>query len=234
MDIIKQSNDSTCGPCAIVHSLNLERKERDKIISDLKSMTSTKNITKKAFTEEYGVYIEDIIAYSNYKYRVNWKLNFLNMKDEEEKSSYVRRIYELLKNSHKPIIEIRAFVALACDLKKIDKNANDETRLWFEYRWFNSGAHFHVVESVQETLNENDLGFSYRFIESMTGKVETGYIYFEQYKKYTAFRDHHMTEDPQWQWLSGTPFMLVITPSIEIGETKFYQRKVVVLRAIAH
>ena len=230
MDIIKQSAEE-CGACSIVHSLGLRKEDMDLIISDLKQKSSVKNRKQKAFGK-HGIHIEDIVAYVNEKYTMKWALYFLNRHEIEEYPTYVHRIYDILKNAHRPIIEIRTFVAKGDSFQSIDRTPG-ETTFVIDYKWFDYGAHFHVVESVQEILNEGDLGFSYRSIESVTGKVETGYIYFEKYSKYSAFKDYSFSHlRNSYEWVSGHPFMLVIAPSIDTSgkDCDFYHRTITILR----
>lgn len=234
MDIVKQSAGE-CGACSIVHSLGLKKEEVDCIISDLKQIDSVKNKNQKAFGD-HGIHLEDIVTYVNKKYTMKWALYFLDRHEIESYSIYVRRVYDILKNAHRPIIEIRTFVAKGYALDRMIEHIPGYATLSIDYKWFNHGGHFHVVESVQEEINEWDIGFSYRFIESITGKVETGYIYFEKYHKYTAYKDYDaLNEKGFYEWHSGYPFMLVITPNINCGSGyDFYHRKVTILRAIVH
>lgn len=224
-----------CGPCSIAHSLGKDVTEVKDIILELIQTPSWKyNGKQKAYSGDGGIAAYDIVKYVNTKYDKNLTLTFLDrhvkkeddkIVEEEKGIDYVKRVHSILKEAltkeHKPIIEIRSFVV------KPDG---------WDYKWFCTIGHFNVIDSVQEELGENEHGFSYKFVDSLTGKLEHGYLYFEKYRNYAATRDFHVDDagNEQWEWINEYPYMVAVTPNIHLNtqEYPFQARVITVLKAI--
>lgn len=226
--LIKQTEIGSwaCGPCSIAHSLGKEVGEVKDIILELIQTPSWKyDGKKKAYSSDNGITADDIVTFINKKYGKNFSLVFLDRVKEEKGIDFVRRIYntlkEELKKDHKPIIEIRSFVV---------------TPKKWDYKWYCTIGHFNVIESVQPELEENAYGFSYKFIDSLTGQIEHGYLYFEKYRNYSATKGFTVNAlgEEEWQWLTDYPYMVVITPNIHLNteDYPFQARVITVLKSI--
>ena len=225
-----------CGPCAIAHALKKDSAEVKDIILDLLQTQSEKYKEKEhggkrmMYSAQDGMVIDDIQMYLAKKYSLTFNLCFLNKNDEEKSNAFVHRIHKILRETtlseYKSIVEIRSFVVKPC------VNADES----WDYKWYSTLGHFNVIYEVPETLEEGALGFQYKFIDSLTGKIEHGYLYHEKYRDYHATRDFtvDVLGEEHWQWLTKFPYLVPITPNIHLNtETLPYQaRTITVLKSI--
>lgn len=175
-------------------------------------------ITKAAIKE--GCYTNSgMSALSIAKY-VDSDVIIANRYDKESYTEYVKRIYKLLSESHRPIVELRKY--------SLDEYAKlDDNRLMGI--WNCLGIHFMTVKSIG-ALPENGLGFSCEFIDNID-KTVSGYFYFESISDYYAVRD--VSDDCEHEWVTNYPFMLVVLPGFTVGdEHKYYYRTITTMRVI--
>lgn len=237
-NLISQGNigNMACGPCAIAHALKKDIGEVKDIILDLLQTQSEKYKEKEhggkrmMYSAQDGMVIDDMQIYLAKKYHLTFNLCYLNRNDNEKSNAFVHRIHKILLKAtvseYKPIVEIRSFVVKPCV---------NEDESW-DYKWFSTLGHFNVIAEVPEAIDDHALGFQYKFIDSLTGKLEFGYLYHEKYRDYHATRDFtvDVLGKEHWQWVTKYPYLIAITPNIHLNTEKLpYQaRTITVLKSI--
>ena len=96
--------------------------------------------------------------------------------------------------------------------------------LWM---WDPLRGHFVTVLEIQKEIAKDENGFRFRFADSGTGKVETGYAFVSEARDFTAIKGDRRN----WKWLNKRPFLLVNAPSLRLKtqEKEWFLRTVITL-----
>jgi len=135
---------------------------------------------------------------------------YLNRHEGESDQDHLLRVHRLLTQSLNsglpPIISFRSFVAHRNSSGRTGADGNKASHYW-------EGLMGHFVTIVRvDAMEEGELGFRFRFADSTTGKLATGYAFLETGQKFAAVRG----SGPRSEWLKGRPFLLVSAPSIRL------------------
>ena len=216
--------DWACGPCSIANSLGLEDiGAKDIILKMIQEPSMKYGKHRMMYTSEGGVCAEDIVHYISKYYGETFHCILLNRNLDEKGYAYVKRIHTQLKDSlekrHRPILEIRSFVI--------------KPTLEWEYKWFCTIAHFNVLVGVQESLEDEALGFTYTYTDSITGGTHTGFLVFDQFRNFSATGKFTVDANgkEEWEWLDEYPFMIAHAPHIQL-ETKNYPHQTRVITVL--
>jgi hypothetical protein len=130
---------------------------------------------------------------------------FLDRLEGESDRSFLKRVHELfadgLREGRPPIVSLRSFAAEA-DLKKKG-----------DYLWNAVAGHFVVITRVPAKLSDHDWGFTFEYVDPESGHVESGYIYLERERAFTAARGNAK----KYEWKGGRAFLLATLPSLAMG-----------------
>ena len=128
---------------------------------------------------------------------------YLDRKKNEDLGAHLARVHGLLKTSLdsgvKPIVSFRAFAP----------KFYEENDLWI---WDPLAGHFVTLLEIQEEIAEGEKGFRFRYADSGTGKIETGYIYLSEARNFVAIKGGRR----DWKWVDQRPFLLVQAPSLRL------------------
>jgi hypothetical protein len=144
---------------------------------------------------------------------------YLNREKDEAPPAFLRRVHGRLVHSLSQqipvVISVRSFAPI-----RDDKNKDG-------FHWEGLGAHFVLLTRVPARLQEADRGFAFEFVDSDSGKVESGYVHVETTRNFTAARGNA----EKWEWLTDYPFLLVTAPSLPLrtGEQAWWSRTIVTL-----
>jgi hypothetical protein len=122
----------------------------------------------------------------------------------ETSFAYLRRIHQYLSESL---------------LRKIPVVATVESYAAYEYKdnpslkWKGAYSHSIVITSIPRALAPYEKGFAFRFVDSLHGAIEQGYVYTEDAREFQAVR----RTGSGFEWISGSPFLLVILPSLGLA-----------------
>ena len=216
-----------CGPCAIVNQLQFGTEKEQDALRKLKG--GSKAQKAKEIIKRYGkrqspnyrdgrpVFREDGMSSPDLLRMVNWVRgdkslpelagDYLNRGENEELEDHLARVHRQLKESldsgTKPIISFRSFTP----------KYYDELEEWL---WSPLMGHFVTVISVPDQIEEGEKGFRFRFADSATGKIETGYAHLSEARNFVAQRGDKVN----WEWKKDRPFLLVTAPSLRLKTQK--------------
>ena len=217
----------SCGPCALVNQLQLGTEKEQDALRKLKGSSSAQKA--KEIIKRYGkrqspnyrdgrpVFREDGMSSPDLLRMVNWLRgdkslselagDYLNRAENEELEDHLARVHRQLKESldsgTKPIISFRSFTP----------KYYDELEEWL---WSPLMGHFVTVISVPDQIEEEEKGFRFRFADSATGKIETGYAHLSEARNFVAQRGDKVN----WEWKKDRPFLLVTAPSLRLKTQK--------------
>lgn len=189
---------NACGPVCVVNSLSLGDAACQKALKGLagdspaeRAQTVVERFASKK-SRDYGegkrtrkdgvscADLTDIASKVVAKAGLKSEGQFLDRQEGESDRSFLKRVHGIfadsLRDGRPPMISRRSFAAEA-DSKKPG-----------EYVWNSVAGHFVVVTSVREKLSDHDWGFTFEFVDPETGHVESGYIYLERERGFTAAR----------------------------------------------
>ena len=144
--------------------------------------------------------------------------NYLDREKNEGLDDHLARVHGQLKKSLdagvNPIISFRAFAP----------KFYEESDKWM---WDPLRGHFVTVLEIQKEIAKDENGFRFRFADSGTGKVETGYAFVSEARDFTAIKGDRRN----WKWLNKRPFLLVNAPSLRLKtqEKEWFLRTVITL-----
>ena len=223
--ILEQKNVATyaCGPCSIINQVLLstpaERAGYEKIPGKTAAAKAKSIIEKyaqrpsltygdnKPTMREKGINWADMIHLTNWVRRdVGLPLlkgDYLRRRPSEAGAKHVRRIHKTFKDSiDGGVLPIINFISQTA-------YQDPDTKEWL---WGSLMGHLCTLMEVQEDLSESELGFRFRYADSDTGKIETGYLHFSQARNFAAF-----SGDPvNGQWVKQRPFLVVTSPSLNM------------------
>lgn len=131
--------------------------------------------------------------------------DFLDRRKNEADRTFLHRVHrrlaDALRTGRAPLVSLRSF-ATAVDSKMQDG-----------YSWNGVQGHFVVVTRVPAKLADHELGFRFEFIDSKSGRVESGYIYLERRRAFLAAKGN----SARYEWKRGSPFLLVTAPTLSLG-----------------
>jgi hypothetical protein len=97
-------------------------------------------------------------------------------------------------------------------------------------------GHFVVIVELQPKLLDNDKQFGFRYVDSLTGKIESAHVALEQARPFSATRSFAVARDGslEWQWVEGYPYLVVTAPSLRLSTDKepWQARTIIVLRHV--
>lgn len=227
-----------CGPCALVNQLQFGTDAERAVFEKLKGETAaakTKEIIKRyggrespTFRDGRAVFRKDGVTWQDMGRLANWvrgdrglpKLseNYLDRKKNEDLGDHLARVHEQLKRSLdagvKPIISFRAFAP----------KFYEENDQWI---WDPLLGHFVTLLEIQEAIAEGEKGFRFRFADSATGKIETGYAFLSEARNFVAIKG----DQRNWKWVDKRPFILVNAPSLRLKtqEKEWFLRVIITL-----
>lgn len=231
---------NACGPCAVVNTL-LRAKAPWRALLDRvegatppdKARTVAGLFAKKpsgaygkgepAYNEKRGMAPADLAASFN---ELLTELgskdllegSYLDRRAEESLDEHLRRIHGLfaasLKQGMPVLLSVRSFAP----------EVNARTK---EFQWTGLVGHFVAVTEVPETLRSGDKGFPFSFADSYTGKLESGYAFFDEARNFTAAKG----DEKNWKWVTDRPFLLVTAPSLRLAtqDQAWYLRTTIIL-----
>ncbi|MBC7816120.1 MAG: hypothetical protein IAG10_04395 [Planctomycetaceae bacterium] len=244
--VIKQENlgDMACAPCAILNmaasgsekmqpcvaalSGNTSEQRVRALIDKYGSKQSTTYVDKRnRYTAQHGVALQELPDMVNdflaSKSTIQVAGGFLDRNKDESSEKHLRRVWDVLRKSLDagvpPIIELRSFVARPSGS---------------EFKWEGLMGHFVVVVELDPVVLEGEKGFRFRFADSYTGKIETGYAHAEEIRNFSATRKFSVTPEgvEQYEWITDYPYLLVNAPSLRLLTQKepWHARTTIVLR----
>lgn len=228
-EVLEQKNvhKLACGPCALINQFQFGSEKERSILAKLKGGTpaqKAKEIIKRygqrespSLRDGRSVFRNDGVACPDMLRLANWVRrdkslpelggDYLDRGEDEELDDHLPRIHGKLKKSIDagvmPIISLRAF----------GPKYYDELEEWL---WDPLGSHFVTVTEVQEEIVKGEKGFRFRFADSATGKVETGYVHLSEARNFVAMRG----DQRNWEWKKDRPFLLVTAPSLRLHTQK--------------
>jgi len=233
-----------CGPCAIYHSLANGGDDLKKIAKGLHGETAEERI--RAIIKDYGSRPSKVYPLNRHRYLPSEGVPsedlaqmmsecltengstkavgiYPNREKNETGENHLRRVHQLLKKSLEagvpPIVEFRSFAARAVGEK---------------YKWFGLMGHFVVILDVAPVLPEGHKGFTFKYADSYTGKVEHGFLHLEGTSDFSATRKLSVSDNgtETWEWVTDYPYLKVTAPSLRLleGKEPWHARTMVVLR----
>jgi len=94
--------------------------------------------------------------------------------------------------------------------------------------WNGVASHFVLLYKIPETLEREERGFVFEYLDPNGPVLGTGYIYFEGSRNFTAAKGN----SERWKWLKNRPFLLVNVPTLntlDVQEQDWYWRTIVTL-----
>lgn len=227
-----------CGPCALVNHLQFGTEQERAVFEKLRGKTAAakaKEIIKRygrrqspTYRDGRAVFREDGVTWEDMTRLANWvrgdqdlpKLsgNYLDRKKNEDLGDHLARVHGSLKKSLdagvKPIISFRAFAP----------KFYEENGLWI---WDPLKGHFVTILEIQAAIAEGEKGFRFRFADSGTGKIETGYAFISEARNFVAIKGDRRN----WKWVDKRAFLLVNAPSLRLGtqEKEWFLRVIITL-----
>jgi hypothetical protein len=224
--IVKQTKDLrfTCGPASILNCLAFGRRSFQSIYGRIPGHLASEKLSyviskygsedsivkpgNRRFAEDVGMYNEDILA------TVNALLSDYDARpldgicadrlSGETSFDYLRRVHQHLSQSLS---------------KKVPVVASVESYAAYEYKdypglkWRGGFSHTILITGVPRGLAQYEKGFTFEFVDSLNGTIEQGYVYTEEAREFQAVRRN----GANFEWISGSPFLLVILPSLSLG-----------------
>ena len=227
--ILEQFNVApyACGPCSIINQVLLstpaERAGYEKIDGKTAAAKARSIIEKYAQRPSltYGdgkpTMRKEGISWADMKSLTNWvredidlpllQGSYLRRVPPEGGQPHVKRVHQIFKESIDggvlPIINF------------ISQSAYQDPGSG-EWLWGSLMGHLCTLMEVQEELAENEQGFRFRYADSQTGKIETGYLHFSEARNFAAFDGDPKTG----KWAKHRPFLVVTAPSLKMKTDK--------------
>jgi hypothetical protein len=220
--------DMACGPCALYNAFAQGSPELRDLAYRLPGDTPTDRVrsliqrygskasetyrgTRTRFTPVHGLASADGLALANdwledYQLARVWG-DYLERAKDETGNQHLRRVHALCKGSLAaglpPVLELRSFAA-----RPYGK----------DYRWDALAGHLVALVEIQPALAEGEKGFSFRFADSLSGRVEFGYLHLEEARSFAATKRFTVSAQgkEQWEWLAGFPYLQVTAPSLRL------------------
>jgi hypothetical protein len=148
--------------------------------------------------------------------------DFLDRRENEPDRTYLRRVHgrlaDALRAGRPPLVSLRSFATA------VDPQMQDG------YSWNGVSGHFVVVTRVPVKLADRELGFPFEFIDPLSGRVESGYVYLERRRAFLAAKGN----SARYEWKRGSPFLLVVAPTLSMGtdEQPWWARSIVTLNYV--
>ena len=238
--ILEQKNVApyACGPCSIINQVLLgtpaERAGYEKIPGKTAAAKAKTIINKyaqrpsltygdnKPTMREKGINWADMIHLTNWvRQDVGLPLlkgSYQRRIPPEDGASHVKRVHKTFKDSiDGGVLPIINFISQTA-YKDPDSN---------KWLWGSLMGHLCTLMEVQEELADNEQGFRFRYADSETGKIETGYLHFSEARNFAAYDG-----DPvKGKWAKHRPFLVVASPTLKMGtgEEDWYKRTKIVL-----
>lgn len=231
-------HENGCGPCALINQLQFGTEAEQTVFQKLEGKTAAAKA--KGIIKRYGqrrsptlrdgraIFRTEGMTWEDVTRLANWvrgdrglpKLSetYLDRQKNEPLSDHLRRVHKTLKKSLdagvKPIISFRSFTP----------KFYEETDQWI---WDPLMAHFVTIIEIQNDIIEHEKGFRFRFADSATGNVETGYAHLSEARNFVAIKGHQRA----WKWVKQRPFLLVNAPSLRLRtqEQKWFVRTIITL-----
>jgi len=238
--ILEQKNVATyaCGPCSIINQVLLstpaERAGYDKIPGKT-AAAKAKTIIKKyaqrpslTYNDNKPTMRKTGINWADMTHLTNWvrrdvglpilKGSYLRRIPPEDGHSHVKRVHQIFKNSiDGGVLPIINFVS-----QTAYQDPNTKENLWGSLM-----GHLCTLIEVQDKISKNEQGFRFRYADSQTGKIETGYLHFSGARNFAAF-----VGDPvKGKWAKHRPFLLVAAPALNMqtGDEAWHTRTEIVM-----
>ncbi|MGJ8695465.1 MAG: hypothetical protein ACSHYF_04055 [Verrucomicrobiaceae bacterium] len=227
-----------CGPCALVNQLRMggaaERAGYEKLPGKTAEAKARGIIGKygnrvsPTYRDGRAVFRKSGVTWQDMQRLANWVRSdvglpeleeaYLDRKKDEGLDPHLKRIHGLLKGSLDegvmPIISFRSFGA----------SYTEEGGGWL---WKPLYGHFVLMTEIQEELAEGEKGFRFRFADSATGQVETGYAHLSEARNFTAVKG----SQKDWVWAPNRPFLVVTAPTLrlKVQDHEWYARTFITL-----
>lgn len=222
--IIRQTEDLRhCTPATILNCLQFSKKSfrsvydripgkmaREKVSFVISKYGSRDSIIKPGYKrlEDQGMHDEDALSFFN-ELLADYKAPQLNgisayRLSSETSFDFLRRVHKCLSQSLS---------------KEVPVVASVETYIAHEYKdiaalkWRGGYSHSILITSVPKELRSYEKGFTFEFVDSLKGTVEQGYVYTEDTREFQAVK----RSGSNFEWLGGSPFLVVILPSLGLG-----------------
>ena len=218
---------NTCGTCAFVHSLSLIK--NSKLLDGLKgndyvekakhflekygSVQSGKYKNRAVYREKDGICDTDLLMIVNRFMKSTGsdevKGSLVLRGEQESPENFVKRFNALLKKSIEkgfyPIVSVRALAAEYSEKSK-------------KYLWNNKGGHWVTVSKVG-ALSPDNLGFTFNFLDSISGRELQGYCSVNLHRKAVVNISFEVDENnkEKWQWVSNSRTLELYSPGMPIG-----------------
>jgi hypothetical protein len=162
----------------------------------------------KSYIADVGMYSEDILAtfnalLSDYK-APQLKGMYAERLSGETSFAYLRRVHQHLSQSLSKKTPIVA---------SVESYAAYEYKDYPSLKWKGGYSHNILITSVPRELAAYEKGFTFTFVDSLQGTIEQGYVYAEDTREFQAVRRN----GPDFEWMSGSPLLLVVLPSLSLG-----------------
>lgn len=238
--ILEQTNigQYACGPCSIINQVLLStpaeragyekipgRTAADKARTIIEKYAQRPSLTygdNKPTMREKGINWGDMIHLTNWVRQDAGlpllKGDYLRRVPPEDGASHVKRVHKIFKDSIDggvlPIINFLSQTAY-------QDSSNGK------WEWSTLTGHLCTLVEVPEKLAENEQGFRFRYADSYSGRIETGYLYFSQARNFASWDGDPMTG----KWTKHRPFLVVASPTLNMGtrDEDWYKRTKIIL-----
>jgi hypothetical protein len=235
--------ENSCGPCAIYNAMANGSRELQEAVARFsgnspqarvqelinrwgKLPTKVYKDNRGRYTPAHGIASTDMTDLTNDVLSAFGKIRvtggYADRRKDEKQEDHLNRLFRIFRASLEagfpPIVEIRSFSA---------RPAGDE------FQWNGILGHYVAILEVTQFDAKHERGFVFKYADSYTGCVETGYIHIES-RNFTATRDFSVEDDgtEKWEWISEYPYLTVASPTLVLGtdKEKWHSRTILALR----
>jgi hypothetical protein len=214
--------ENACGPCALINSLSRGDDQLKRLLERLPGKTSHDKL--RQLIKDYGSKPSEEYKGKKPRYQeasgITWvdmrhfvsdlfadrdlgpiQGSYLDRDKKEPLADHLQRVHRLLARSlaagFPPVLSIRSFYA------------KDQGK---EFRWEGLHGHWVTLVEIPKELAENEKGFRFGYADSVTGKVEYGYVYYDEARSFAAAKGNA----EKWEWLHDRPFLCITAPSLRL------------------
>jgi hypothetical protein len=218
--------ENACGPCAVVNALLRAKAPYADVLQSVAGETplekagdlvrrfgqapSDAYAGEKAYDPKRGITWVDLTACVNalLKERQAPPLegSYLDRHRDEPLEDHLRRVHQRLASS------IRKGVPVVTSVRSFAP----EPKEGGDHVWKGLNGHYVAITSVQDRVDDGEMGFRFTYADSFTGRLDTGYAHVDEARNFTAAKG----DEKRWEWLTDRPFLLVTAPSLRLGTQK--------------
>jgi hypothetical protein len=236
----KHIGESACGPCSVINALAWGDQALRRRLAELPGDTLQAKVQgiidtfgpkpsvayegKSRYRAADGMTWLDVPPFFNDALQGSGKSvtgAYMDRGAGESLDAHLRRVHGRLKRS------IDAGVPVVTSLRSFAPKFNEQDE---KYLWEGLHGHWVTIVAVSDEPADNQKGFTFKYADPGTGRVEHGYLWYDEARNFTAARG----DAQKWEWLPNRPFLLVTAPSLRLNTQRqpWHLRTIVTLNYV--